>query len=478
MSISGQTFDSPTPKEIVQELDKYIIGQADAKRMVAIALRNRARRKLLPENLRDEVAPKNIIMIGPTGVGKTEIARRLSNLANAPFVKVEASKFTEVGYVGRDVESIIRDLVGIGVNQLKKEMMKEVQDKAAKIVEERLLDLLLPPPEAKPKRNAGVMDNVNIAVSSVEIPQQKEGEPVQDEGETFRKTRERMRQKLRAGEVEDKYVELEVKEMVQPLVEVFSNAGMDFNEMNNITGIMSGMMPKRSKKRKLTVAEARKNLMNEESEKLIDMEKVVSEAVSRTENAGIVFIDEIDKIVGKEGGSGPDISRAGVQRDLLPIVEGSAVMTKHGVVNTSHILFIAAGAFHIAKPSDLIPELQGRFPIRVELKSLTAADFQNILTKPRNALIKQYVALLQTEGVELVFDDTGISRIAEVANKVNMETEDIGARRLHTIMEKIVEEISFNAPDLKGKSIKIDKNYVDDKLKAIVEDNDLSRYIL
>ncbi len=478
-------FDSPTPKEIVQELDRYIIGQADAKKMVAIALRNRARRKLLPENLRDEVAPKNIIMIGPTGVGKTEIARRLSNLANAPFVKVEASKFTEVGYVGRDVESIIRDLIGIGVSQLKKEMMKEVQDKAAKIVEEKILDLLFPIPVAKAHKPAhNAMDNVNIAVSGSEIRSSVLPEAVEstqetsEQAETFKNTRDKIRERFMAGEYENKYVELEVKEAMQPLVEVFSNAGMDFNDMNNISGFMSGIMPKKTKKRKMTVAEARKHLMNEESEKLIDMEKVVTEAISRTENAGIVFIDEIDKIVGKDGGSGPDISRAGVQRDLLPIVEGSSVMTKFGVVNTSHILFIAAGAFHVAKPSDLIPELQGRFPIRVELKSLTADDFQNILTKPKNALIKQYVALLETEGVKLNFDESGIIRIAEVANKVNMETEDIGARRLHTIMEKIVEEISFNAPEWKGQEIKIDKTYVDDKLKAIVADNDLSRYIL
>ena len=479
-------FDTPTPKEIVVELDRYIIGQQEAKRMVSIALRNRGRRKLLPDDLRDEVAPKNIIMIGPTGVGKTGIARRLSALAGAPFIKVEASKFTEVGYVGRDVESIIRDLVNLAVNNLKKEMMQKVQDKAEAIVEEKLIELLFPFRKAK---KPGRMDNINVAlppgltaaqegpVPGDEDERPAEGAEAAGEAEQYKNTREKIRLKLREGKFEESWVEIEVRESVMPMVEVFSNAGIDLNEPG-LAGFMGGVFPKKTKKRKMTVAEARKFLVAQEAEKLIDMDKVVSEAIVRTENSGIVFIDEIDKIVGKEGGSGPDISRQGVQRDLLPIVEGSTVMTKFGAVNTNHVLFIAAGAFHIAKPSDLIPELQGRFPIRVELKSLTVEDFRNILTKPRNALIRQYTALLATEGVELKFSEDGIGRIAEISHQVNMETENIGARRLHTIMEKILEDISFNAPDLKGKSIAIDKDYVDAKLKDIVSNTDLSRYIL
>lgn len=462
---------TPTPKEIVKELDKYIIGQTEAKKMVAIALRNRARRKQLPESLREEVVPKNIIMIGPTGVGKTEIARRLAKLSDAPFIKVEASKFTEVGYVGRDVESIIRDLVALSVNNLKKERMKEVRAKAEKNVEEQLVDLLFP------LKKSSETSNEKLALSSdnmsVSLPD--EAKPQQDD-ERYLKTREKISRKLKEGKFEDSYVEIKVQEQNMPFIELFTNAGFDPGEMTG--GGFGGMFPKKSKKRKMKVKDARKYLIDEESEKLIDKDKVIIDAVERTENMGIVFIDEIDKIAGAKSSSSADVSRQGVQRDLLPLVEGTAVMTKYGVVNTNHILFIASGAFHVSKPSDLIPELQGRFPIRVELDSLTTSDFRQILVKPKNALTKQYIALLGTEGLKIVFDKSAIDRIAELSAQVNSKTENIGARRLHTIVEKVLEEVSFNAPDLAEKEILINQKYVDERLTDIIKDVDLSRYIL
>ncbi len=458
-------FDIPTPREIVKALDKYIIGQDEAKKAVAIALRNRGRRRLLPQELRDEVAPKNIIMIGPTGVGKTEISRRLSKLANAPFIKVEATKYTEVGYVGRDVESMIRDLVNMSVNATKIEMQKQVEKDAEKMVEERLLDLLLPLPDHLKRK----LDNNDRLSEEEENKEDKELEHM-------KKTREKMREKLRKGELEDKFVELGVKETVLPMVDMLG--GMNLDDIDFLLPGFSNMVPKKHKKRRVPISEARKILLIEESEKLIDMDKVISQAIEKVENMGIVFIDEIDKIIAKGSKSGPDISREGVQRDLLPIVEGTSVMTKYGVVKTHHILFIASGAFNVAKPSELIPELQGRFPIRVELNSLTEGDFVEILTKPENALIKQYKALLKTEGIDIDFDKSAIKEIAKIAYKVNTETENIGARRLHTIMEKLLEDISFNAPDLKEKKIKIDAKYVREVLKDIVDDTDLSRYIL
>ncbi len=435
-----------TPQEVVRELDRYIIGQDEAKKCVSIALRNRWRRQNLPPELRDEVAPKNIIMIGPTGVGKTEIARRLARLAQAPFLKVEATKYTEVGYVGRDVESIIRDLTEVAVEMVRQEKAKEVEDKAAQLAEERLLDLLLPPSSGK------------------------------DE-EAVRRTREKLREMLRKGALEERMVELEVKSTVLPVVEIFSSAGVE--EMGlNFQELFGKMLPTRKKRRKATVKEARRILIQEEAQKLLDMDEVIREGIQRVENAGIVFLDELDKIAGRESGHGPDVSREGVQRDLLPIIEGTSVATKYGVVRTDHILFIAAGAFHVSKPSDLIPELQGRFPIRVELKSLTKEDFKRILVEPENSLVRQYTALLATEGVRITFTPEAIEEIASIAQEVNERTENIGARRLHTIMEKVLEDISFQAPDLKGKEIVIDKNYVEDKLSSIVKDRDLSRYIL
>jgi len=435
-----------TPQEVVRELDRYIIGQDEAKKCVSIALRNRWRRQNLPPELRDEVAPKNIIMIGPTGVGKTEIARRLARLAQAPFLKVEATKYTEVGYVGRDVESIIRDLTEVAVEMVRQEKAKEVEDKAAQLAEERLLDLLLPPSSGK------------------------------DE-EAVRRTREKLREMLRKGALEERMVELEVKSTVLPVVEIFSSAGVE--EMGlNFQELFGKMLPTRKKRRKATVKEARRILIQEEAQKLLDMDEVIREGIRRVENAGIVFLDELDKIAGRESGHGPDVSREGVQRDLLPIIEGTSVATKYGVVRTDHILFIAAGAFHVSKPSDLIPELQGRFPIRVELKSLTKEDFKRILVEPENSLVRQYTALLATEGVRITFTPEAIEEIASIAQEVNERTENIGARRLHTIMEKVLEDISFQAPDLKGKEIVIDKNYVEDKLSSIVKDRDLSRYIL
>jgi len=452
------------PSEIVIELDKYIIGQHKAKRSVAIALRNRWRRRQVDPELRDEIAPKNIILIGPTGVGKTEISRRLSRLADAPFIKIEASKFTEVGYVGRDVESMIRELTELSVNMVRSREQEAVKDKARTIAEERMLDLLLPktPPAGtiKPDETAEIQ---TVAA----LPPATEAHS----------TREKLRDMLRAGKLDNRYVDLEVSERAMPVVEIFSNVGME--EMGiNFKDMFSNLMPKTTKKRKAKVPEALEIMAQEESQNLVDMDKVVSQAVEKVEQSGIIFLDEIDKIAGSNGGHGPDVSREGVQRDLLPIVEGSTVTTKYGPVMTDHILFIASGAFHAVKPSDLIPELQGRFPIRVELDSLDRRDFVRILTEPKNALLLQYIALLRTEGVEVAFEDAAVERIAAIAEEVNNATENIGARRLHTIMEYLLEDILFEAPDIADKKIVIDKAYVDNKLKDIKDDEDLSRYIL
>jgi len=445
-------MDELTPRKIVEELDKYIIGQKNAKKSVAIALRNRWRRQRLSPELKDEVLPKNIIMIGPTGVGKTEIARRLSKLANAPFLKIEASKFTEVGYVGRDVESMIRDLAEISVSMVRQEYIEKIREKAKHLAEERLLDLLLPQPR----------------LSRTEVDEQ--------ERERSRETRERLREQLKNGKLDSRYVDIEVKEKVMPFG-VISNAGLEEIEIN-LKSMLGNLLPEKARRKKAKVPEALTMLEDEEANKLLDMDKITKEALERVEQAGIVFLDEIDKIAVKGHGHGPDVSREGVQRDLLPIVEGSTVATKHGPVKTEHILFIAAGAFHMAKPSDLIPELQGRFPIRVELDPLGKGDFKRILTEPYNALIKQYIALLDTEGVELGFSEDAIDEISEIAEQVNEKTENIGARRLHTILERLLEEISFEAPERKNEKLAIDRIYVREKLSDIVRDQDLSRYIL
>ena len=437
-------LDELTPREIVRELDKYVISQHDAKRAVAIALRNRIRRQKLDPEMAEEVMPKNILMIGPTGVGKTELARRLAKLANSPFLKVEASKFTEVGYVGRDVESMIRDLVEIAIDMVREERLAEVEDRAERNAEERLLDLLMPP----------------------------QPEP----SESVERTREKLREKLRAGKLDERNVEIEVKER-GPTFEIASNMGVEEMDIS-LKDVLPGLFGQRTRKRKMRVAEAIDYLVQEEEQKLIDMEQVTRVALERVERNGIIFLDEIDKIAGREGGHGPDVSREGVQRDILPIVEGTTVNTRHGFVRTDHILFVAAGAFHVSKPSDMIPELQGRFPIRVELKSLTEEDFVRILKEPKNALVKQYVALMDTEGIKLSFTDDAVCEIARFAAQVNQSAENIGARRLHTIMEKLLEEVSFQGPDLKKKTVRVDSPYVRKQLADIVKDQDLSRYIL
>jgi ATP-dependent HslUV protease ATP-binding subunit HslU len=442
-----------TPREIVSELDRYIVGQNEAKRAVAIALRNRWRRQLVPEDLREEIAPKNIIMIGPTGVGKTEISRRLAKLSQAPFIKVEASKFTEVGYVGRDVESIIRDLTDLAVNMVKEEEKQKVEIKAHEVAEERVLDLLLP------ASATGEEESDAIDASRLQA------------------TREKLKKMLREGKMDDRFVDIEMTQSVMPMIEVLTPQGMEGMEFN-LKEMFSNLMPKKTKKKTVKIPEALDILTQEEASKLVDMDKVTGEAIRRVEQSGIVFLDEIDKIAGRESAHGPDVSRQGVQRDLLPIVEGSTVNTKYGMVKTDHILFIASGAFHTAKPSDLIPEFQGRFPIRVELSSLSKADFVRILTEPKNALIKQYEALLETEGVHLQFGADAIQEIALIATEVNERTENIGARRLHTILERLLDEVSFTAPEIHGQEVAIDARYVRERLAPILKNEDLSRYIL
>ena len=461
-------LDELTPREIVRELDKYVVGQHEAKRAVAIALRNRMRRQKLTPDLAEEIIPKNIIMMGPTGVGKTEIARRLAKLANSPFMKVEASKFTEVGYVGRDVESMIRDLVEIAIDMVREEKLEDVADKAELNAEERLLDLLLPsmPSQVPPKASAhDAQIGFNIG-----------NEPLLA-GEPGSRTREKLRQQLREGKLDERMVELDVREKSMPAFEIITNQGTEEMDVN-IKDMLPNIFGQRTKKRKMKVSEAFEYLIQEEEQRLVDMDQVQRVAVERVENSGIIFLDEIDKIAGREGGHGPDVSREGVQRDILPIVEGTTVNTRYGMVRTDHVLFIAAGAFHVSKPSDLIPELQGRFPIRVELQSLTVEDFIKILTEPKSSLTKQYIALLETEGVKLEFTSEALQEVANFAFRVNEGTENIGARRLHTIMERVLDKISFEAPDLKEKEVTVDADYVRNALTDIVKDQDLSRYIL
>lgn len=467
-----------TPSQIVSELNKYIIGQDNAKKAVAIALRNRIRRQKLPPELIDEVTPKNIIMIGPTGVGKTEIARRLAKLVKAPFVKVEATKYTEVGYVGRDVESIIRDLTEVCIQLVRKEWAIKVEDKARQLAEEKIINYLFPVVKKKKEQKSDLFkesfypgiekenkDSLNVLIKKDERE------------ERFERTRKKFKDKLEKGELENRLIEVEIEENIQPTVEIFSNSGIEGMGIN-FKDILGRMFPQKKKKQKVTVAEARKILMYNETQNLIDMDEVIRTTINKVENLGIVFIDEIDKIARQEKSYGPDVSRGGVQRDILPIVEGSTVITKYGAVKTDHILFIAAGTFTTSKPSDLIPELQGRFPIRVELNSLSMEDFKRILTEPCNSLIKQYISLLNTESLEVEFTDDAIIEIAETAFLVNEQTENIGARRLYTILEKLLEDISFNAPDLKEKKFTIDEKYVKKKLQSIVKNEDLSRYIL
>ena len=451
-------YDELTPRQIVAELDKHVVGQADAKRSVAVALRNRIRRQKLSQELAEEILPKNIIMIGPTGVGKTEIARRLARLANSPFLKVEASRFTEVGYVGRDVESMIRDLVEISIDMVREEKLEEVAEKAEQNAEERLLDLLLPP-----------------------LPPLRGDKPPSEEDERqreqYQRTREKLRAQLREGKLDERQVEVETRERSFPAFEIISSQGIEEMDIN-IKDMLPGLFGQRSKKRRMRVNEAMDYLVQEEENRLIDMDQVTRVAVERTEQSGIIFVDEIDKIAGRERGHGPDVSREGVQRDILPIVEGTTVNSRYGMIRTDHILFIAAGAFHVSKPSDLIPELQGRFPIRVELHTLSVEDFIRILKEPKSALVKQYTALLETEGIKLSFADDALEEIAKYAALVNEQTENIGARRLHTIMEKLLDEISFEGPDLKKKTVRIDAEYVQKQLANIVKNQDLSRYIL
>ncbi|MDD4803321.1 MAG: ATP-dependent protease ATPase subunit HslU [Syntrophomonas sp.] len=462
-----------TPKEIVEELDKFIIGQKEAKKAVAIALRNRYRRKLLPQALSEEIYPKNIIMIGPTGVGKTEIARRLARLVKAPFIKVEASKFTEVGYVGRDVDSMIRDLVQTSLRMVKQEKMEEVQEKGTILAEERIVESIIPLPAKKEKP---IKNPFEFLMGQTQENNEGDEEYLR-RLRAVEQQREIIRQKLKRKELEDEIIEIEVEEKNNSFMEIISGSGVE--EMGiNLQDVLSGIMPKNKKKRRFTVEEARKILSYEEANRLIDTDEANREAIRRVEEDGLVFLDEIDKIAGKEGSYGPDVSRGGVQRDILPIIEGSTVVTKYGPVKTDHILFIAAGAFHVSKPSDLIPELQGRFPIRVELESLKKEDLQRILTEPHNSLLKQYIALLSTENVELAFSDDAINYIAEIAYEVNARTENIGARRLHTIMERVLEDLLFDAPYMRGEKINIDRNYVEQRLKKIADDDDLSRYIL
>ncbi len=456
-------LDELTPREIVVELDKYVVGQSAAKRAVAIALRNRTRRQKLPAEMAEDVIPKNIIMIGPTGVGKTEIARRLAKLANSPFLKVEASKFTEVGYVGRDVESMIRDLVEIAIEMIREEKLEDVADKAELNAEERLLDILLPPPAPRPAEpNTGGGLILEGTTSS---------------SDSTSRTREKLRQQLREGKLDERTVEIDVRERNFPSFEIISNQGAEEMDIN-IKDMLPNIFGQRTKKRKMKVNEAFEYLIQEEEQRLIDMDQVTRTAIDRVEDSGIIFLDEIDKIAGRESGHGPDVSREGVQRDILPIVEGTTVSTRYGMVRTDHILFIAAGAFHVSKPSDLIPELQGRFPIRVELQSLTMEDFVRILTEPKSSLVKQYIALLETEGVKLEFTPDSLEEIARFAFRVNEGTENIGARRLHTIMERVLDEISFSAPEKKGEQFRVDAEYVRKMLVDIVKDQDLSRYIL
>jgi len=450
-------LDDMTPREIVAELDKYIVGQTAAKRAVAVALRNRVRRQKLEPEMAEDVLPKNILMIGPTGVGKTEIARRLARLAGCPFVKVEASKYTEVGYVGRDVESMVRDLVETSIDMVREEKLDEVADRAEQAAEERVLDLLLPP---LPPAPAGTSESELVA-----------------QREQIQRTREKLRAQLREGKLDQRMVDLEVRERAMPSFEIISNQGIEEMDVN-LKDMLSGFFGQQKKKRKMSVADAFEYLIQEEENKLLDMDQLTRVAVERAEQMGIIFIDEIDKVAGREAGHGPDVSREGVQRDILPIIEGTTVNTRYGMIRTDHILFIAAGAFHVSKPSDLIPELQGRLPIRVELQSLKEEDFVRILTEPKNALIKQYIALLDTEGVKLQFSEDAVQAIAKFATSVNEQTENIGARRLHTILEKVLDELSFEAPDLKKKAVKVDAAYVNKQLADIVKNQDLSRYIL
>jgi ATP-dependent HslUV protease ATP-binding subunit HslU len=462
-------LDELTPREIVRELDKYVVGQHEAKRAVAIALRNRMRRQKLTPELAEEIIPKNIIMMGPTGVGKTEIARRLAKLANSPFMKVEASKFTEVGYVGRDVESMIRDLVEIAIDMVREEKLEDVSDKAELNAEERLLDLLLPsmPTQVTPPKTSGHESQIGFNLGN---------EPLLA-GEPGSRTREKLRQQLREGKLDERIVELDVREKAMPAFEIITNQGVEEMDVN-MKDMLPNIFGQRTKKRKMKVGEAFDYLIQEEEQRLVDMDQVQRIAVERVENSGIIFLDEIDKIAGREGGHGPDVSREGVQRDILPIVEGTTVNTRYGMVRTDHVLFIAAGAFHVSKPSDLIPELQGRFPIRVELQSLTVEDFIKILTEPQSSLTKQYIALLETEGVKLEFTPEALQEVANFAFRVNEGTENIGARRLHTIMERVLDKISFDASELKDKDVVVDGDYVRNALTDIVKDQDLSRYIL